>query len=67
MVLSILYLVMRRLLGPAPGWSEAAKDVEIAVLRHQLQVLRRQVGRPRFRSADRTFFAAAARALPRDR
>jgi hypothetical protein len=33
--------------------SEHAKDVEIAVLRHQLKVLRRQVKRPEFRPADR--------------
>jgi transposase-like protein len=31
-------------ISPAP----AAKDVEIAVLRHQLMVLRRQVARPRY-------------------
>jgi hypothetical protein len=31
-------------LGPAPD----AKDVEIAVLRHQLMVMRRQVARPRY-------------------
>jgi transposase len=40
---------------------------EIAVLRHQLRVLRRQVARPRFRRVDRAFLAAAARILPGDR
>jgi len=67
MVLWILYLVLRRLLGLTPGSGDAAKDVEIAVLRHQLRVLRRQVGRPSFRPIDRAFLAAAALALPRDR
>lgn len=67
MVLSILYLVLRSLLGLTHGSGDAAKDVEIAVLRHQLRVLRRQVGRPSFRPIDRAFFAAAARILPRDR
>ncbi len=67
MVLSILYLVLGRLLRLTPGSDDAAKDAEIAVLRHQLRVLRRQVGRPSFRPADRAFLAAAARILPRDR
>jgi putative transposase len=69
MVLSILYLILRRLLGIVPGSrsGDAAKDVEIAVLRHQLQVLRRQDRRPSFRPLDRVFLAATARLLPRDR
>jgi putative transposase len=36
------------------------------VLRHQLQGLRRQVGRPRFRWSDRLFLAAASRHLARE-
>jgi hypothetical protein len=32
---------------------DAAKDLEILVLRHQLGVLRRQIPRPRFEPADR--------------
>jgi putative transposase len=38
---------------------DAAKDLEIVVLRHQLAVLRRQIPRPRLEPADR--------ALPRAR
>jgi putative transposase len=66
-ILSILYLVLRRPLGLTLGAGDGAKDVEIAVLRHQIRVLRRQVGRPSFRPIDRAFLAAAARILPRDR
>jgi putative transposase len=69
MALSFLYLMTRRLLGLLLGrfHSEHAKDVEIAVLRHQLEVLRRQVKRPEFRPADRGVLAALSSMLPRGR
>jgi putative transposase len=69
MLLSLAYLLVRtllRLLVPE-GQREAAKDLEIVVLRHELNVLRRQNKRPRFRFPDRAFLAAAARRLPRSR
>jgi hypothetical protein len=44
---------------------DAAKDMEILVLRHQLAVLRRQVPRPKLELADRALLAAASRVLPR--
>jgi transposase InsO family protein len=47
--------------------SEGFKELEIVVLRHELSVLRRQAGRPRLRSSDRLFLAAASRLLPRSR
>jgi putative transposase len=66
MVRSLVALVLRRVL-PWLVWSdEHAKDLEIVVLRQQLQVLRRQVGRPRFRWSDRLFLAAASRHLARE-
>jgi putative transposase len=60
MAISFLYLMTRRLLDILLGrfQSEHAKDVEIAVLRHQLEVLRRQVKRPEFQPADRALLAA---------
>src|SRR3989454_8109600 len=64
----IVFLVVRRVLGlvglaPKPY----DKDVEIAVLRHQLAVLRRQVPRPRYAPTDRLVPATLARLLPRER
>jgi putative transposase len=67
MALSFLYLMARRLVGMLLGGlrSQHAKDVEIAVLRHQLSVLRRQVKRAEFRPADRAILAVLSQALPR--
>jgi hypothetical protein len=67
-VRTLMFMVVRRVLalvelGPMPD----AKDVEIAVLRHQLVVLQRQIGRPRFASSDRLVLAILAKLLPRDR
>jgi putative transposase len=64
----VMLMVVRRLLGvlgcgPAPQ----AGVVEIAVLRHQLAVLRRQVPRPRYSLTDRMLLATLARLLPRER
>src|SRR6266511_3951146 len=67
--LSFAYWVVRRLfeLLILFGRSERAKELEILMLRHELQVLRRQVGRPRLRSADRVLLAAFGQLLPRGR
>jgi putative transposase len=69
MLLSLAYLVvpmLLRLLVPR-GQGEAEKDLEIVVFWHQLNVIGRQIKRPRFRRFDRAFLAAAARRLPRTR
>ncbi len=64
MALSFLYRMTRRLVGMLLGsfQSEQTKDVEIAVLRHQLSVLRRQVKRPEFQPVDRALLAVLSRA-----
>jgi putative transposase len=49
------------------GRGDAAKDLEILVLRHQLVVLRRQTPRPKLEPADRALLAAVSRVLPRSR
>jgi putative transposase len=46
---------------------DAAKDLEILVLRHQLAVLRRQTSRLRLEPGDRALLAAVSRVLPRSR
>ena len=45
--------------------AECSKELEILVLRQQLQVLQRQVGRPRLRPVDRLLLSAFSRSLPR--
>jgi putative transposase len=63
-----VHLATRRLLRVCAGSSPvAALELENAVLRHQLSVLRRRVRRPAFGRRDRLLLTAASGLLPRDR
>jgi putative transposase len=46
---------------------DGTKDLEILVLQHQLRVLHRKIGPPKFRASDRVLLAVASRAIPRER
>ena len=55
MVFCFLYFAFRALLGALVRSRRGldVKDIELLVLRHELEVLRRQVARPKLRAADR--------------
>jgi putative transposase len=69
MVWALMYALTRRVLGlmVLGVRGEAAKDVELLVLRHEVALLRRQVTRPALQPADRVLLAALSRRLPRAR
>jgi hypothetical protein len=65
--MSLAYVLVCRLfeLVVLLGRGERSKELEILVLRHELSVLRRQVGRPLYAPRDRLLLAGLSRMLPR--
>ena len=65
---SLLYFLLRRLLGMLSCKDSAAEQVRLEnlILRHEVAILRRQVKRPVYRMHDRALLAAASRMLPRE-
>ena len=69
MIISAVYLLVRCLLGCLTVLTRhrASKDAELLVLRHENAVLRRQIGRVRYKPGDRLSLAALSRLVPRRR
>jgi len=68
-LLKITYLLMRWTFGLAVLMfhGDQAKNAELLVLRHENAVLRRNAGRVRYGPADRAWFTALTRFIPRRR
>ena len=69
MIISIIYLLVRCLLGCLTVLTrrQLSKDAELLVLRHENAVLRRQINRVRYQPGDRLWLAALSQLIPRAR
>ena len=69
MIISVVYLVVRCLLGCLMMLTQrqVSKDAELLVLRHANAVPRRQISQVRYQPGDRLWLAALSRLVPRCR
>ena len=67
MALRLAYLMLARVLSwlALLARTDATKDAEILLLRHEVAVLRRHTPRPRLTWVDRALLTALSRLLPR--
>jgi len=67
MSFALLYAVIRFILEAllTRRQSRVRLQAKVLALRHQLRVLQRQVGRPRWQPTDRLFLSALSRLMPR--
>jgi putative transposase len=67
MLFALLYALLRRVIGSGHPSADRELQIEVVVLRHQVKVLSRKVGRPKLRRIDRALLAACSRVVPRHR
>lgn len=67
MLFALLYALLRRVIGSGRPSADRELEIEVVVLRHQVKVLSRKVGRPKLRRIDKAFLAACSRVVPRHR
>ena len=67
MLFALFYALLRRVIGSGRPSADRELQIEVVVLRHQVKVLSRKVGRPKLRRIDKAFLAGCSRVVPRHR